>query len=117
MRFLLDNDVDAAVGKMLRRERHECWTASEVGLAAALDDELTVWAAGRGAALVSTDAEFGRRRMSNATGHHVWLKCPDWDASDVLAKHLTDIVTRLAARTDLTVRVSLDTVIDSSDWR
>ena len=54
MRFLLDNDVDAAVGKMLRRERHECWTASQVGLAAAMDDELTVWAADRGAALVPT---------------------------------------------------------------
>jgi hypothetical protein len=70
-----------------------------------------------GAALVSTDAEFGRRRMSNATGHHVWLKCPDWDASDVLAKHLTDVIARLTARPDLTVRVSPDTVIDSSDWR
>jgi predicted nuclease of predicted toxin-antitoxin system len=116
LRFLLDNDIDAAVGKMLRRERHECWTASAVGLAAATDDELTVWAAERGAALVSTDAEFGRRRMRNATGQHIWMKCLDWEASEVLAKHLPDVIARLGARPDLTIRVSPENVTDSSDW-
>jgi Domain of unknown function (DUF5615) len=45
VRFLLDHDVDAAVGRMLRRHRHECLTASQVGLATATDDALTVWAA------------------------------------------------------------------------
>ncbi len=36
MRFLLDHDVDAAVGRMLRRRKHECFTAGQVGLAAAV---------------------------------------------------------------------------------
>ena len=102
---------------MLRRQRHECWTASQVGLEAAADDELTVWAARHVAALVSTDKEFGRRRMTNATGHHIWLHCKDWDASDVLAKHLADVITRLSARPDLTVKVSPNSVTDSSAWR
>jgi predicted nuclease of predicted toxin-antitoxin system len=65
LRFLIDHDVDAAVGTMLRRRRHECWSASEVGLAAAADDLLTVWAYDHDAAVVSTDKKFGRRRMKN----------------------------------------------------
>lgn len=77
MRFLLDNDVDAAVGRMLRRHRHECLTARQVGLATAADDALTVWASEQGAVVVSTDVEFSRRRMKNAIGHHVWLRCKD----------------------------------------
>ena len=46
MRFLLDHDVDAAVGQMLRHRGHECWAAGSAGLARAKDDELTVWAIG-----------------------------------------------------------------------
>ena len=84
MRFLLDHDVDAAVGRMLRRHGHECLTASDVGLAAATDDTLTVWACEHGAVVVSTDREFSQRRMKNAIGHHVWLRCKDWEADAVL---------------------------------
>jgi Domain of unknown function (DUF5615) len=46
---------------MLRHYRHECWTAGAVGLATAADDALTVWADEHGAAVVSTDREFGRK--------------------------------------------------------
>ena len=117
MRFLLDHDVDAAVGRMLRQLHHECWTASAVGLAAASDDALTVWASEHGAVVVSTDREFGQRRSRNAIGLHVWVHCADWDASTVLGVHLDDVVARLEARSDLTVRVSKEGVSDSSDWR
>lgn len=102
---------------MLRQRRHECWTASAVGLAAASDDALTVWASEHEAVVVSTDQEFGRRRSRNAIGRHVWLHCRDWEASDVLAAHLDEVVGRLEARTDVTVRVSRDEVTDSSRWR
>ncbi len=44
------------------------------------------------------------RSPRNATGHHIWLMCPDWDASDVLADHLADVIARLAVRPDLAVR-------------
>jgi predicted nuclease of predicted toxin-antitoxin system len=116
VRFLFDHDVDAAVGRMLRRNRHDCLTASQVGLAAATDDALTVWASEHGAAVVSTDREFGRRRMNNAIGHHVWLRCLDWEADVVLETHLAEVVNRLEARSDLTIRVSVDGLTDSSAW-
>jgi predicted nuclease of predicted toxin-antitoxin system len=59
--------------------------AGSAGLARARDDELTVWAAEHQAAVVSTDGEFSQRRMQNAIGWHVWLRCSDWEASAVLA--------------------------------
>jgi predicted nuclease of predicted toxin-antitoxin system len=116
VRFLLDHDVDAAVGRMLRRRGHDCLSASQVGLAAATDDALTVWASEHRSAVVSTDREFGRRRMNNAIGHHVWLRCLDWEADVVLEAHLAEVVNRLDARSDLTIRVSVDGLTDSSAW-
>jgi predicted nuclease of predicted toxin-antitoxin system len=117
VRFLLDNDIDAAVAPMLRQRGHECWTAREAGLATAPDDALTVWATTLNAVLISTDRESGQRRMRNAVGHHLWLRCPDWDVSDILAAHLDEIVTRLGSRHDLTIRVAKDNLAGSSDWR
>ncbi len=116
MRFLLDHDVDAAVGRMLRQRGHQCWTAGSVGLARAKDDELTVWAAGHQAVVVSTDGEFSQRRMKNAIGWHVWLRCSDWEASEILAHHLDEILALLETRNDLTVRVSKEGLSDSSRW-
>jgi predicted nuclease of predicted toxin-antitoxin system len=106
VRFLLDDDTDAAVAHMLRQSGHECWTAGSAGLARAKDDELTVWAAAHQAAVVSTDEEFGQRRMQDAIGRHVWLSCSDWEAGQVLAEHLAEALTLLEARGDVTVRVS-----------
>jgi predicted nuclease of predicted toxin-antitoxin system len=116
VRFLIDHDVDTAVGRMLRRRRHECWSASEVGLAAAGDDLLTVWAYDHQAAVVSTDKEFGRRRMKNAIGHHVWLRCRDWEARDLLAARLDEVLKRLESRADLTVQVSEAGITQSASW-
>jgi predicted nuclease of predicted toxin-antitoxin system len=118
VRFLLDHDVDAAVGRMLRQRRHDCWTASAAGLATAKDDDLTVWATEHAAAVVSTDREFGQRRMRNAIGHHVWLRCLDWEAADALAAHLDELIELVEGRVDVTVRVSKAAGIEaSSDWR
>jgi predicted nuclease of predicted toxin-antitoxin system len=101
---------------MLRQRGHECWTAGSAGLARAKDDELRVWAADRQAVVVSTDGEFSQRRMQNAIGWHVWLRCSDWEAGEVLAAHLDEVLTLLAARNDLTVRVSKEGLSDSSRW-
>jgi predicted nuclease of predicted toxin-antitoxin system len=116
VRFLLDHDVDAAVGRMLRRHGHECLTASQVGLATATDDALMVWACEHRAVVVSTDREFSRWRMKNAIGHHVWLRCLDWEADAVPGAPLADVASRLEARSDLTIRVSADGLTDSSAW-
>lgn len=116
MRFLLDHDVDAAVGRMLRHRGHECWTAGSAGLARAKDDELSVWAVEHQAVLVSTDVEFSQRRMQNAIGRHVWLRCNDWEASEILANQLDNVMSLLEARSDITIRVSKDSLSDSSKW-
>ena len=116
MLFLLDHDVDAAVGRMLRQKRHKCHTASEVGLAQARDDALTVWASEHGAVVISTDREFGQRRMKNAIGRHVWLRCLDWEAGEVLAGCLDELAGRLGAQPDMTVRVSKEGLTVSLDW-
>ena len=101
---------------MLRQRGHECWAAGSAGLARAKDDELTVWAAEHQAVMVSTDGEFSQRRMQNAIGWHVWLRCCDWKADEVLAAHLDEVLALLAARNDLTVRVSKEGLSDSSRW-
>ena len=75
MRFLLDNDVAVTVRRVLLDAGHECWTAGEANLHDAPDDALAVYAANRGAVLVSHDAEFARRRRRNTIGQHVWLRC------------------------------------------
>ncbi len=116
MRFLLDHNVDAAVGRMLRQRGHQCWTAGSAGLARAKDDELTVWAAEHQAAVVSADGEFGQRQVQNAIGWHVWLRCNDWEASEVLAAHLDEVRTLLEARNDLAERMSKEGLTDSSRW-
>jgi uncharacterized Fe-S cluster-containing radical SAM superfamily protein len=54
--------------------------------------------------------------MQNAIGHHVWLRCLDWEADGVLEAHLAGVVRRLGARSDLTIRVSVDGLTDSSAW-
>jgi hypothetical protein len=54
--------------------------------------------------------------MKNAIGHHVWLRCLDWEAAVVLEANLAEVVSRLQARSDLTIRVSGDGLVDSSDW-
>jgi predicted nuclease of predicted toxin-antitoxin system len=116
VRFLIDQDVDAAVGQMLRRRGHECLTASQIGLSEAEDDDLGVWADQHEAALVSTDRQFGRRKMKNAIGRHVWLRCPDWEAEALLGEYLDEVVDRLHARADLTLRVSVTGIDESSAW-
>jgi predicted nuclease of predicted toxin-antitoxin system len=116
VRFLIDQDVDVAVARMLRRHGHEAWSAGAVGLAAAADDDLSVWAGVHGAAVVSTDVEFGQRRMRNAIGGHIWLACRDWEAADLLGSRLGDVLPRLEARPDITIRISAEGVRDSSDW-
>jgi predicted nuclease of predicted toxin-antitoxin system len=75
-----------------------------------------VWAVEHQAVLVSTDTEFSQRRMQNSIGRHVWLRCNDWEASEVLANQLDNVLNLLEARSDITIRVSKDSLSDSSKW-
>ena len=92
MRFFLDQAVPVSVQKMLRAAGHECWTAAEAGLFAAADDDLSVYADAKHAALITLDKEFSLRRLRNPIGHHVWLRCPEPKAADVLRMHLVEVL-------------------------
>ncbi len=109
MRFLLDNDVDVAVGRVLRAAGHECWTAADAGLAgnvAADDDELSVYAQEKQAVVITHDRAFSQRRIRNTFGKHVWLRCEQPDAAALVARHLDDLVVALDQRPDLVMIVS-----------
>jgi predicted nuclease of predicted toxin-antitoxin system len=114
--FLLDQDVDAEVGRMLRRYDHQCVTAGQVGLAEAQDDDLTVWADRHGAVLISSDREFSQRRQANSVGRHIWLRCPDWDAAEVLESRLGEVLRAVQALDHVVIRISKDRVDLRSSW-
>lgn len=92
MRFVCDQDVDAAVAKRLRTMGHIAWTAHQAGLSEASDDELAVYADDRQAVLLTHDREFSKRRRSWLIGKHIWLRCPEFDAADLLAEALPELL-------------------------
>lgn len=116
VRFFLDNDVDAAVGGVLRAMDHDCWTAADAGLSAAEDDEITVYAIDHDATVVSHDREFAERRRHNTIGRHLQLRCPQWEAAEVLKRSLSLMLPALEAREHVLVSVSSDGFRVFTDW-
>lgn len=116
MRFFCDNDVDAAVAARLKKLGHEAWTASEAGLAQAKDDDLTVYATDARSALVTHDKEFSRRRKRNVVGWHIWVRCVEWEAADLLERHLDEILRMLATSDDLFIEMSNAGMHLSRQW-
>ena len=109
MRFLLDNDVDAALVGLLTRAGHQAWTAWQAGLAgveSAEDDAVSVYAHDKVAVVITHDAEFTARRRRNTFGQHVWLRCEHPDAFDVVETHLPTIIGYLDAVTTCVMKVS-----------
>ncbi len=78
--------------KIFRKAGHNCWRSPEAGLAGAKDDDLSVYAADKGAVLVTHDRKATERRKKRTIGSHVLLRCPEPDAGAVLAAHLDEIV-------------------------
>lgn len=105
LRFVLDHDVDRAVRDVLMRAGHECWTAAEAGLSNASDGELAVYADDHQAALLTHDREFTRWRRRRTFGQHVWLRCAEPDAVDVVQQHLDDLVAVLSQLPEVVVEV------------
>jgi predicted nuclease of predicted toxin-antitoxin system len=106
-RFVCDHDVDVAVAMMLRKAGHEAWTAADAGLYRAGDDDLTVYADNKDAVLISHDTEFSQRRR-NVIGKHIWLRCSEWDAADLLCQYLPELLPLLWINRDLWIRISAD---------
>lgn len=89
MRFFLDNDVDMAVRWALVRAGHTVWTASEAGLTEAEDDDITTYGQRQRAIVVTHDNEFSGRRLRNGIfGKHIWVRCREFDAPEVLIRDL-----------------------------
>jgi len=108
LRFVCDHDVDARVAARLRKLGHDAWTAAQAGLSRARDDELTVYADDQRAVLISHDSEFSQRRRRSVVGRHIFLQCNEWDAADVLERHLDFMLSVLDRHEDVYVRVSPD---------
>jgi hypothetical protein len=66
--------------------------------------------------LVTHDTEFSRRRRKNVVGHHVWLRCLEWDAAALLLSYLPDIAPLISAHDDLFIVVSAGKVEYSRRW-
>lgn len=96
MRFVLDEDVDAqAVGSFLRQSGHECWSVVDAGLGGADDDAVAAYADDRNAVLITHDADATRRRRKFTFGRHVFLRCHQLEAVELLEMHMEDLVTQV----------------------
>lgn len=91
--WVLDNDVDIAVRAVLLARGLKVETASSLGLADADDDELAVRVDNMGGVLISHDRRFGQGRASEAMfGRHVWLRCRESDAPEVLESWMDQVL-------------------------
>lgn len=106
MRFFLDQDVDTAVGVMLRQHGHDCIRAADSHLSRVDDDELTIYCQQEKRALITHDRRFSQRRSRQVIGLHVWLDCDEPDAANILGRRLDDVLPVLERKQDLTIRIT-----------
>ena len=116
MRFLLDHDVDARLGMVLRAGSHKAWTAAKAGLYRASDDEITIYAQARDATVLTHDRKFSARRRRNPIGRHVQLGCSEPDALQVVPPILDELVSMLAPFDDVFAYVSREGVRLHHTW-
>lgn len=119
MFFFLDHDVDAGVGRVLRRAGHRCVSASEVGLATASDDEVSVFADNHKAVMLTHDRELITRRRERTFGRHVHLDFPDTDAVEVVERRLEELLPKLEERDSLVVHMPKngEIAVYPSSWK
>lgn len=82
------------------------WTARDARLANVPDDDLAVYAHDRNAVLVTHDREFSRQRGDWTIGQHIQLRCNEWEAADLLARTLPDLIVILERKRDVFIVVS-----------
>jgi predicted nuclease of predicted toxin-antitoxin system len=97
LRFVCDHDVSAEVAARLQQLGHDAWTIAGAGLYRAVDDDVTVYATKHNAVLLTHDKEFSRRRRKNVIGRHIRLRCSEWEAADLLAVYLDELLPILRA--------------------
>lgn len=105
------------MGRRLRAAGHECWTAYDAGLSAAGDDDLTVYAHDQRAVLVTHDVEFSKRRRRNVIGWHVQMRCREWEAADLLIRHLDYVQEQTTRFQDIWIAISHEGAETAHGWR
>jgi predicted nuclease of predicted toxin-antitoxin system len=106
--FLLDQDIDVAVGKVVRRAGHRCLSAGEIGLATASDEAVSIWADNHKAIVFTHDKEFIKRRRKHTFGRHIQLICNEEDAAEIVGTYLAEIVVKLDGHDSAVLQVSRD---------
>ncbi len=90
---------------MLRRHGQKCASVYEVGLATASDEEISIFTDDKHAICVTQDREMITRRRRDTFGRHVYLQCDEWNAAEVLERHLDAVIELLQSREAIVVRV------------
>jgi predicted nuclease of predicted toxin-antitoxin system len=117
LRFVCDHDVSADVAARLRQLRHEAWTLADAGLYLIADDEVTVYATNHNAVVLTHDKEFSQRRRRNVIGRHIHLRCSEWEAADLLANHLDELLPIMRAKSDVFIALSKHGHEESYLWQ
>lgn len=87
-------------------------------MAKAGDDALTVYSDDHDAVLITHDVEFSQRRRRNVVGRHIYLRCNEWDAPEVINTHLAAVLPMLERHRDAWVKLSLGAEPEwSFDWK
>lgn len=108
MLFILDQDVSAEVGRVIRQAGHKCHTVGSAGLYDASDDEVSTFAADHDAIFLTHDKEMTHRRRRNTFGRHVLLACNEWEAPAVVEASLDQIIATTQQRDDICIKLTKD---------
>lgn len=95
LRFVLDNNVDVRVCRALAKlGGHDCWPAPQQ---LEQDDDVSIYADDKGAAVVTHDVEFTYRRQRRTFGQHVRLMCTEPEAVKVVELHHDELIRQMTA--------------------
>ena len=108
MLFILDHDVSAEVGRVIRQAGHTCHTVASAGLADASDDEVSTFAADHYAIFLTHDKEMTLRRRRNTFGRHILLACNEWEAPAVVSGALEQIIATAQQRDAICIKLTKD---------
>ncbi|WP_377322772.1 DUF5615 family PIN-like protein [Pimelobacter simplex] len=116
MRFVLDEDVSVALIAVLQAHGHEAWSINDTGLDGIPDDDVTVYAASKGAVVVTHDREFSNRRRANPHGRHVQLGCKEREAADLVGERVAELVKAMQPHPDVFAYMSKEGVSIHLKW-
>lgn len=106
MRFVIDENVDADCGRVLRDKDHDAWLVSEAGRSSGNDTDQLIYTQRRDAVFVTHDNELYNSRSKMPIGRLIRLRCPEWEAPELLDDSIDDVALILERHQDLFVTLS-----------